>query len=693
MTELATTSYEQQLAELIDWNHPDLADTDSTVRSASSREQLLNVTRRIRLHPLNYFGFEPTYIDQLRASADPSRLEKAKAYFDRALQSDLLFPPHANAFVAVGRDNLLLILDEQRCKQICEAVLARQSDWGNNIWSFGITRGIADLIRFMASLPCCADEDLLPLFGWLTQIAPEEWRSARLWSERSLGSSGHNWWLASYLGLWTAGALFSHFTNLRQYASLLPTYLEREISLLFEADGWSKEGSFMYHRVSVIHLMEFTRLAERHGVRFSRSFYDQLQTIANATCTMLGPDGYGPTFGDDTHPWPEGSTRADQMKRHLEMNDVVNSYRAIAARFSVPAAKYICEQLYTEPLPYLTEAGDNLSGAYADLPATAPPLDTALTRSGLYAMRNGWTSDSDWLAVNAMSIGETVSSHKHADIFNLEMCVRGRRVLVDNWYGDISEDDGSYKSRADLINDPMKRRWRVGSSAHNVATVDERDIVDVKQVYRYEQTEHPFVDEFISKPEYCFFSGVHEAYRRLEHPVDAHRRKLFYLRDKYWILIDRFTTKDEEPHQFTQHFHLPPQAQQGENGFTTTGEGGNVLVAPMLEEGTVLNLEPNPHPIRGYQNPDHATITRNRGGDTIMVCVLVPFIGSQMPDVQLRHVPVRNEDQLLNPWQATSLEISIDGKSDYFFCQHMHWCLAWQAEQYAGTTRLFHSSC
>lgn len=684
--------YEHQLAGAIDWNHPDLRDDADGIRAGSPREQLRCVIKRIREHRPEYFGFSSNYMDDLRATADAARVRDAEVAFDEACESDLFFPPHTNAYAAIGCDNLLLAINEQRMATLRDRVLARQNDWGRNIWSFGITRGVADLIRYLLPIRCCQDEDFLPLFGWLTQIAPIEWAASSRWSERELGCSGHNWWLASFLGLCTAGTLFPHFCPLEPFGNLLPQYLERESRILFESDGWSKEGAFGYHHLSVLHLVEFTRLAQRHGVKLSKSHFDRLGASAEATLAMLGPDGYAATFGDDTHPWPENNSLNRNSQQQLNQSRIADSLRALAARYELPHAKYICEKLYGDPPPWVASAGDNLTEDYNKLKATPPALDTMLVQSGLYAMRSGWTRDSDWLAINAMPVGPVVSSHKHADLFNLELTVRGRRVLVDNWYGDITADDGTYGSREDVLDDPMKRRWRVGSFAHNVLTIDDRDIVDVQQVYRYAQTERPLVDEFVSDPQYCFFSGVHEAYRRQGSAVAAHRRKLFYVRGGYWILIDRITPNDNAPHTLTQHFHMPPSARCNGKTFQTSGRDGNILIVPLIERDTQLNLEPNPYPIQGYQNPDHATVTRRCCGPMIMMCVLHPFVGADAPQVKLRHVPAFNADQSLTPWQATSVEVTVDGRSDYFFCQHTHWCLPWRSENHAHTVRTFHSA-
>ncbi len=676
---------EDTLAKHIDWAWLGLP--DAATGTASPRQQVLAALRALRQREDTFFGFDAGYLQRVQDLATPEDRARAAARVDRALAGDLFFPPHSNALAALGPETLCLAMDAPRADALARAVLARQADWGRNIWCFGITHGVADLLRCLCPLKAVPDEALLPVAGWLCAIAPVEWREGRGWSERVLGPSGHNWFAHSLFGLWMSGALFGCFRPLQGFASLAPTYLEREVALLFAADGWSKEGAAGYHAFAFRTVVAFWRLAVRHGVRFSDGFAQRLRHIADATWRMQGPDGDGPLFGDSSPSVPGKPTSSAVFPAP----GFGLATRRLAARFGLAQAKAAAEAL--EPasdLAFLPDEGEDLADSYRRLTAAAPALDTALPASGLYAMRSQWRPDADWMAINAMPIGPVVSSHKHADLFNLELCVHGRRVLVDNWYGDITADDGSYQTIAEIRNDPMKRRWRVGSDAHNVPTVDNADIVPVEKIYRYGWNETPLVDGWVSAPAYAWFSAVHEAYRRLDPPVSAVRRKVFYLRGGYWVVIDRFTAGSAQAHAYTQHFFLPDSKQTAAGAVFTEGPYGNVLLVPVAGATGAVTIAPCPHPISRYQNPDHIRVDV-RGTDVVMAAVLVPFTGGAVPSVHAALAPVMSDGQTLSPWEMTGIEIRLPDRTDLLVCQHLHQNHAWQCAGQTGTGRLFHS--
>src|SRR5262249_13199496 len=139
----------------------------------------------------------------------------------------------------------------------------------------------------------------------------------------------------------------------------------------------------------------------------------------------------------------------------------------------------------------------------------------------------------DYLAVEASLRGPVVTSHGHGAIFDLCLYARGRHILVGNGKG----PDGTMAP---------ERSWRVSSASHNVATVDGQDHLPLRSVYRFSQTVVPTVDVWRSERKYAYFAGNHEAYERLEQKVSGAWRKIFYLRDNYWILIDRFSAASPE---------------------------------------------------------------------------------------------------------------------------------------------------
>jgi hypothetical protein len=174
--------------------------------------------------------------------------------------------------------------------------------------------------------------------------------------------------------------------------------------------------------------------------------------------------------------------------------------------------------------------------------------------------------------------------------------------------------------------------------------------------------------------------------------VGGARRKLFYLRGGYWILIDRFTVgyiNPDRPRTYRQHFHLGvPAALTGDGRVVTSGDGGNLLLLPV--NGADACLEPNPFPLESYDNPDHLTFTRITNGNDLFVTLLVPFTGA-CPDVQARLLDVEADGRTVDPWEITGVEITINGRRDVYVDTHMQWNLPWQCAEFAGTGRLFHS--
>ena len=71
--------------------------------------------------------------------------------------------------------------------------------------------------------------------------------------------------------------------------------------------------------------------------------------------------------------------------------------------------------------------------------------------------------------------------------------------------------------------------------------------------------------------------------------------------------------------------------------------------------------------------------------------MLAPFFTTQCPTVTARYLPVQNTERTLTPWEATGLEIVINGQRDIYVDFHTHWHTAWTCGEYAGEGRVFHS--
>jgi hypothetical protein len=668
------------LCSCIDWERAELKDTpfDRAWQVGDADAAALGFIRHLRSRGKPLMGYSREYVEQLRTSASAEFRKAAVAAVAELLGKSFQTGDHPD-----GRGTLLgarpEILQIGATRDDFEQYSLLVAE-GREMWQQSRIHTIVNILRFLQfvwPLDECPDEFLIPLFAFLTAAMDREWESTRKWGEVMLGSNGHNWWACQHGGIWKAGLLFPEFRGFEKFQAFHPTWFEREMSLLFHADGFTRECSVSYHTGTVDLFLESVRLAHVNGLSFSSSFYEKLRLAAEVEWKLVQPNGTFPDFGDC----------------HASENYVSDRLRSNAAIHEMPEAKYLAgilqpneessfDEMMVEALHY-PSVGENLRPSYAALDARAPSfLDTALADSGYYAMRQDWTPTADYAAIEASTRGAVVSSHGQSAVFGLRLCSRGRGILIGNGKGpDVS----------DMTN--MDRIWRISNAAHSTATVDGEDHVPIRSIYRFDRVVTPTVEEWRSEANYAYFSGSHESYERLEKKVPGSRRKLFYLRGDYWILVDRFTAASEDdPHRYQQHFQVGvPAKLTGEGGAVTEGDGGNLLFLPVEGACGEANLEPCPQPLEGYPSPDQLCFTNHAQGSFLFVTLLVPFLDADIPDVRASLVDVLADDRALSSWEATGLKIDINGRQDVYVDQHMHWNLPWECQGFTGVERLFHS--
>lgn len=663
----------QSICEKVDWTRPELNAISGLHAEGKSLEAVLALVEHLRRRETPRLGYTREYIELLRGSASAAQQDDARKRIEEALEKALVSGAHTNPVTGVGAETIFLGADEGICRRIGESVLAAREHWSTGPW--GTTRGICELLQRLMVLPECPDEAMVSLFGWLHGQIWNEWGWARTWGEQMLGSSGHNWWSHTFLGLFEAGLFFPEFKGFARFRSFGPTYFEHELSMLMEPDGFTKERSG-YHYGTAQQFVDFLHLAEANGIRLSPEYHDLLRKAMAAFWKVLTPRGDVPQFGDSG-------------AKHREYPDMASqeNLRRIASLLDLPEAKYVAEALDPDWKPQyagiLPGWGRDLMPYYRRLTSKTPPVDTVLPDSGYYFIRQNWTTNADYLALEAGPVGTVVSSHDHTAVFGFELYSRGRAILVDNGSGPYG--------------DSPERIWRVGSSAHNVATVDGQDhipLFDTEAEWRWKHPVLPFVNTWISDDRYAYFSGAHEGYRHLPEPVAGCRRKIFYLRGEYWVLIDRFTPETDAEHEYQLHFHVNAPCTLDDRGrLVTEGAGGNLAIVPVEGLCGQASLEPCPYPLDGYDNPEHLTYTSRTAGLETFVTLLMPFEEDRIPEIKVKALEIECDDRVLESHEATALEIEVGGQRDVYFDQHMEWNLPWKAGGCEGDGRLFHSRC
>ena len=670
---LADTDWRSMCAGLVehaDWDIPALREVAGQHSSAEPVEMALALVGYLRHRSTPVLAYTPAYIHARRAAATPAQCAAARERLQAQLEKDTPFAARPGLFRTLSAEDLHLGATPELCARIAECAAEARASWGEWIW--WQTNSFCHLLHALWPLEECADHDLVPLLGWMLAGLRTEWSGAKDWHENLLSADGHNYFVTTYGGFALAGLFFPEFRVARPFQAFWPDYLVHETLRLMQPDGFTRERAG-YHYGTAAELMAYAHLAEINGMALPAEYTARLREIAAAgTWKLVTPNGNIPMNGDT------GAC-------HARMRNDCASLRLMAAAYALPEGKFVAESLtadqpawqppYAQWLPHY---GQNVWPAYRQLAPHAPPsADTCLPQSGYYVMRTDWSAAADYCFIDAGTRGNRVTSHDHAAIFNLEVMSRGEWVLIDN-------NSGHY-------GDNPARMWRVGSFAHNVATVDEEHHLPLVTEWLFGACVHPTVEHWQNAENYAYFSGIHEGYSRLTDPVIC-RRKVFYLRGGYWILLDRFTAAGA--HAYTQHFHLAKPAHLLEDGrVMTSGAGGNLLIVPVPGAAGTALLEPNPYPLEGYDNPDHLCYTQTATGNALLATVLVPFLDDNVPAVAVSLADIEADGRMLDPWEATGLAITVNGRRDHYLDTHLSWNLPWRMGDYTGTARLFHSQC
>lgn len=666
------------LCEHVDWSRPEL--TGGPIEKAwlagRAEEAALALVRHLRSREKPHMGFTRGFVDQLRAHATPAFRAKARSEIGSLLGGGFLGGSYPD-----GRGTLLFVRPEvlqvAALREDFER-FARILTSSRHGWNAAATHTSVAVLRYIQAawpLEECPDSALVPVLAFLAVTLSAQWIGARTWNEASHGTA-HNWWAYEWSGNWKAGLLFPELAGFAKFAVFFPEAFEREARLLFFPDGFTREISTAYHIGTVDTFYEVVRLARVNGLSLSPAFHERLRAAAEVEWKLMQPDGNYPAFGDCFNEGPHVLERA----------------RSLAAIAGIPESKFLAETLdagrespfgpmLIDGLNYVA-IGEDLRPAYDSLPARAPAtLDCALETSGYYVMRQDWSARADYAAIEASPRGTIITSHGHSAIFDLKLCAKGRPILIANGKG--PDDHGT-----------PPRLWRVSAASHSCPTVDGEEPVPLKSIYRFSREVTPTVLDWVTEPGYAYFQGAHEGYDRGHNPVRSTQRKLFYLRGKYWILLDRFITGvADAPHAYRQIFQVGVPSRLEANGrCVTLDPGGNLLFAPVPGADGEARLIPCAFPLEGYPSPDQLSYTQRCTGNGLMATLLVPFLDEAMPRVSARLIDVEADGRTLSNREATALEIEFEGERHVYLEIHAHWNLPWRCGGFSGTTRLFHSS-
>lgn len=348
------------------------------------------------------------------------------------------------------------------------------------------------------------------------------------------------------LGLFYLGTLLPEFRCAGRWREtgrrVLMTALDRHV----RPDGVYFEQASYYHRYTTDFYTHLLILSETNGQPVEEKLMAKLAALLDHLMYITRPDGTTPFFGDD-----DGGRLV--MLDERPANDFRAALATGAALFARPDYKHVAGEAAEETLWLLGAAGLK---KFDHVKAHPPAHESrAFPDGGYYVMRDGWTSESNYLLIDCGPHGTLNCGHAHADALAIEVAARGRTLLVD---------PGTYT----YTGSSEMRDWFRSSAAHNTLVIDGESSSTPAGPFAWSHIARAVLRVWTSRERFDYFEGAHDGYARLQMPA-AHTRAILFLKGDYWVMRDRIETAGA--HRCELRFHFVPEARPAINADAASG--------------------------------------------------------------------------------------------------------------------------
>ncbi len=436
-----------------------------------------------------------------------------------------------------------------------------------------------------------------------------------------------NWLTMEMSGLAMAAASWPEFKEAREWMAYAKVQMEEGLHEQVYPDGVQKELTSMYHQVALNNFSLFSQICKEANEPIADRFRQDLERMHNYIAYSVRPTGFGILNNDS------------DKKYNREL-------------ITQAAADYGRED-------WLFLASNGKKGKRPDgEPSVMFPW------AGQLVMRSGYDEDAQWAFFD---IGPWGTGHQHNDKLHLSVSAYGQDLLVDG---------GRFAYRGALAD--KFRRYAVGSESHNVVLIDGKGQGPGPKVSteRLAENNYRITDRF----DYAWNSF--DQFRDLE-GKGKHTRAVFYVRGKFWIVVDHIDTDRPRKIETLWHWHPDTKVAIGENAVVSTvNDKGNLRIIPVGFDGWDVNLvkgqeKPSPQGwySERYNHSQSAVASIYSAGiksSTSFVWVLYPSEG-KLPPVRTQilseendRITVRVQDEKSNQWDVTVPISSSDGASYVF---------------------------
>lgn len=365
------------------------------------------------------------------------------------------------------------------------------------------------------------------------------------------------------LGLFYIGTVFPEFSEAGRWRAKGLTILLAQLERHVQPDGVYFEQSTYYHRYTTDFYLHLLILLRASGESFPAELKSKLTLLLEHLMYITRPDGTTPLIGDD-----DGG-RLVKLDR-CESNDFRATLSTGAAVFERGDLKFVAGGVAEETLWLLGPSG---LSQLDQITAVAPTRQSvAFHDGGYYVMRDGWSTDSNYLFFDCGPHGVDNCGHAHADALSFDLAANGRTLLVD-------PGTFTYTGSAQL------RDWFRSSGAHNTLTVNQSSSSLLSGPFSWATTAGSELLSWLSHNRFDYVSGFHDGFEHLPSAA-MHRRAILFLKKDYWVMLDGVSLRNEANLQLWFHFDAQVAPLKGKNSLEVISGNGHATRLQLFTFGS-----------------------------------------------------------------------------------------------------------
>lgn len=421
----------------------------------------------------------------------------------------------------------------------------------------------------------------------------------------------NNWLTMEMSGLATVAAYWPEFLSSPEWLAYTVKTMVESMRGQVYPDGVQTELTSSYHYVALNNFMQFQEICQRAGIALPEYFRQTIDKMWSYLVFTMRPDGYGILNND-----------ADRMNNSDRINNYLNTN-------SHPEWKYVIEHGETGKAP------SSVSWFYP--------------WAGQLISRNHYGPNAHW---SFFDIGPWGSGHQHNDKLHLSVAAHGHDFLVDA---------GRFAYRGAVAE--KFRDYARGSAGHNLILFNGHGQSPGPRL-----SDSPVAEEHFSiSAQFDYAWGSMSEFQDSQSGHE-HLRTLVYVRDAFWIVVDKVQSDLASKKSVLWHWH-PRCDVVIDPAKRTVGsyeDGAKLTIIPVNDipwEVELIKGQDKPA-IQGWYSPEYNIYESNytsiyqspQNENDLYVWIILPSFGDS-PAIKSK-VLEKNES-------VVTLEVDLPGRGNY----------------------------